>query len=65
MSPFRVEKHTSSSGEIVKSDIIASGGITFLEEIKELKKNNIYGAIVGKAIYSGNLDLKEVMEVSR
>ena len=51
--------------EIVKSDIIASGGITFLEEIKELKKNNIYGAIVGKAIYSGNLDLKEVMEVSR
>lgn len=51
--------------EIVKSDIIALGGITFLEEIKELKKNNIYGAIVGKAIYSGNLDLKEVMEVSR
>ena len=51
--------------KIVKSDIIASGGITFLDEIKELNKNGVYGAIVGKAIYSGNLDLKEVLEVSK
>ena len=50
--------------EVIKSDIIASGGITFLEEIKELKKNGIYGAIVGKAIYSGKLDLKKVIEIS-
>ena len=51
--------------KLVKSDIIASGGITYLDEIKELNKNNIYGAIVGKAVYSGKLDLKEVLEVSR
>ena len=51
--------------KIVKSNIIASGGITFLDEIKELNKNGVYGAIVGKAIYSGNLDLKEVLEVSK
>ena len=51
--------------KIVKSDIIASGGITFLDEIKELNKNGVYGAIVGKAIYSGNLDLKKVFEVSK
>ena len=51
--------------KIVKSDIIASGGITFLDEIKELNENGVYGAIVGKAIYSGNLDLKEVLEVSK
>ena len=34
-------------------------------EIRELNKNNIYGAIVGKAVYSGKLDLKEVLEVSK
>ena len=51
--------------KLVKSDIIASGGITFLDEIRELNKNNIYGAIVGKAVYSGKLDLKEVLEVSK
>ncbi|WP_374141228.1 HisA/HisF-related TIM barrel protein [Leptotrichia hongkongensis] len=51
--------------KIVKSDIIASGGITFLDEIKELNENGVYGAIVRKAIYSGNLDLKEVLEVSK
>lgn len=51
--------------KLVESDIIASGGITFLDEIKELNENNIYGAIVGKAVYSGKLDLKEVLEVSK
>ena len=51
--------------KVVNSNIIASGGITFLDEIKELNKNHIYGAIVGKAIYSGNLDLKEVLELSK
>ena len=51
--------------KLVESNIIASGGITFLEEIRELNKNNIYGAIVGKAVYSGKLDLKEILEVSK
>ncbi len=51
--------------KLVESNIIASGGITFLDEIRELNKNNIYGAIVGKAVYSGKLDLKEVLEVSK
>ena len=50
--------------KLVKSNIIASGGITFLDEIKELNKNNIYGAVVGKAIYSGKLELKDVLSVS-
>ena len=51
--------------KLVESDIIASGGITFLDEIRELNENNIYGAIVGKAVYSGKLDLKKVLEVSK
>ena len=44
--------------------IIASGGITYLEEIEKLKEIGIAGAIVGKALYEGRLDLKKVLEVA-
>ena len=42
--------------------IIASGGITYLEEIQQLKAMGLTGAIVGKALYEGLLDLKQVLE---
>ena len=51
--------------KLVQSDIIASGGITFKEEILELAKEKIYGAIVGKAIYSNKLNLKEIIELAK
>lgn len=51
--------------KLVHSDIIASGGITFKEEILELAKEKIYGAIVGKAIYSNRLNLKEIIELAK
>jgi phosphoribosylformimino-5-aminoimidazole carboxamide ribotide isomerase len=41
--------------------IIASGGVTYLEEINALKDMGIYGAILGKALYSGTLSLKKVL----
>lgn len=43
-------------------DITASGGVTFIDEIRKLKDIGVYGAIVGKAIYEGKLDLKEVLK---
>ena len=49
----------------MKSDIIASGGITYEDEILKLKEIGIYGSIVGKALYEGKLDLKKVMEMSK
>ncbi|MFA5528316.1 MAG: 1-(5-phosphoribosyl)-5-[(5-phosphoribosylamino)methylideneamino]imidazole-4-carboxamide isomerase [Peptostreptococcales bacterium] len=42
-------------------NIIASGGISTLEDIKRLSEMNIYGAIIGKAIYTGAIDLKDVI----
>ncbi|MGI6013089.1 MAG: 1-(5-phosphoribosyl)-5-[(5-phosphoribosylamino)methylideneamino]imidazole-4-carboxamide isomerase [Oscillospiraceae bacterium] len=42
--------------------IIASGGISYLHEIDTLAKMGTYGAIVGKALYSGMLDLSEVLK---
>lgn len=41
--------------------IVASGGITFADEIKTLNEMGIYGAIVGKAVYEGKLSLKDAL----
>lgn len=46
-----------------KLNVIASGGIANIDNIKKLKKHNLYGAITGKAIYSKALDLKEAIRV--
>ena len=41
--------------------IVASGGITFADEIRTLNEMGIYGAIVGKAVYEGKLNLKDAL----
>ncbi|MBE6063069.1 MAG: 1-(5-phosphoribosyl)-5-[(5-phosphoribosylamino)methylideneamino]imidazole-4-carboxamide isomerase [Clostridium butyricum] len=51
--------------ENVNIDITASGGISNIEDIKELKKINLYGAIIGKAIYAETLSLEEAIKVSK
>ena len=43
-------------------DIIASGGVSTMEDIKALKAMAIHGAIVGKAYYTGAIDLKKAVE---
>lgn len=48
----------------VSCDIIASGGIKDINDIKSLKEMDLYGVIAGKAIYSGNLDLKQAIDIS-
>lgn len=45
-----------------KINIIASGGITDVSELYELAKMNMYGAILGKAIYNGNISLAEAIK---
>ncbi|MDQ7787027.1 MAG: 1-(5-phosphoribosyl)-5-[(5-phosphoribosylamino)methylideneamino]imidazole-4-carboxamide isomerase [Thermodesulfovibrionales bacterium] len=48
--------------ESVKIPIIASGGVSSIEDIRHLMQiKNLWGAITGKAIYSGKLDLKEAL----
>ena len=43
-------------------DITASGGVSSLEELKELQAIGTHAAILGKALYTGRLDLKTVIE---
>lgn len=45
-------------------DITASGGVSTLSDIVTLRKMNLYGAIIGKAYYTGAVDLKEAIEVT-
>lgn len=46
-------------------DIVASGGVSTIEDVKALRAMDLYGAIVGKAIYTGDINLKEAIEVAR
>lgn len=45
--------------------LVASGGVSTIEDIKTLKEMNLYGAIIGKAYYIGAIDLKEAIEVAQ
>ena len=46
-------------------NIIASGGVSSIEDVKNLAKLNLYGAIIGKAYYTGAIKIKEAIEVAR
>jgi len=46
-------------------DFIASGGVSSLEDVKALAGSGVYGAIIGKAYYTGAIDLKQAIEVTR
>ena len=45
--------------------IEASGGVSSLEDVKRLREMELYGAIIGKAYYTGAIDLKEAIEVAK
>ena len=45
--------------------LIASGGVSSLEDVTALKEMGLRGAIVGKAYYTGAIDLKQALEVCR
>lgn len=46
-------------------DLIASGGVSSIEDIAALKEMGLHGAIIGKAYYTGAIDLREALEVAR
>jgi len=50
--------------EAVNMVVIAAGGITSTDDIMKLMKAGAGGAIIGKAIYTGDIDLKEAMQIT-
>lgn len=51
--------------EAVSCDITASGGIRSIDDIRALNALGLYGAIIGKAIYTGDIDLNEAIAAAR
>ena len=56
-------------GEISKAfptiDFIASGGVSSLDDVKTLRDMELYGAIIGKAYYTGAIDLAEALALTK
>lgn len=51
--------------ESYEMDIIASGGVSSIDDVKKLAQMQLHGAIIGKAYYTGAISLREAIEVSR
>lgn len=51
--------------ETYSIDITASGGVSTLSDVVALRRMNIYGAIIGKAYYTGAINLKEALEAAK
>jgi phosphoribosylformimino-5-aminoimidazole carboxamide ribotide isomerase len=49
---------------VVNRPVIAAGGISSIADLKALKEVGIEGAIVGKALYTGHVDLKEALDLA-
>ncbi len=45
--------------------ITASGGVSSIEDVKALRELGLYGAIIGKAYYTGAIDLREALEAAK
>lgn len=46
-------------------NIIASGGVSSLDDIKALNEMDLFGAIIGKAYYTGAIKINEALEVTK
>lgn len=51
--------------EKFRLDITASGGVSSMEDVYRLREMDLYGAIIGKAYYTGAIDLKEALEAAK
>ena len=52
----------SQLSESLDIDIVASGGVSSIEDVEALAAMSIHGAIIGKAYYTGAIDLAEAVE---
>ena len=46
-------------------DFIASGGVSSLDDVRQLTRMNIYGAIIGKALYTGAIRLEDALDIAK
>jgi phosphoribosylformimino-5-aminoimidazole carboxamide ribotide isomerase len=56
---------TKTLKEAVDIPVIASGGVSKIEDIDAIKETGVEGVIIGKALYSGSIELEEALERAR
>lgn len=62
MAGSSIELYRKIMNQFPSLKLIASGGVSSIQEIHELQEFNLHGAIVGKAIYEGQISLKEIAD---
>ncbi len=60
-----VDLYRSIREEFPDLELVASGGVTTMEEIEQLRAIGCFGAIVGKAIYEGHLSLDQLSSINQ
>jgi len=61
MAGTNLELYRELTAKFDKIDIVASGGVSSMNDIASLREMNIYGAILGKALYTGDIDLSRAV----
>jgi len=59
---------TRAMAEATRIQVIASGGVTTLDHIRELlrlESSGVQGIIIGRALYEGSIDLKDALNLVR
>jgi phosphoribosylformimino-5-aminoimidazole carboxamide ribotide isomerase len=56
---------TKNFAESTKLNVIASGGISSLDEIRAVRQSGLFGVIIGKALYEGKFKLEEALSYAR
>lgn len=56
---------TEAIADAVSVDVIASGGITSTQDVQALKEIEVHGAIIGRSLYTGALDLRAAISIAR
>jgi len=51
--------------EYVTIDVVASGGVSSLKDLEQLQKTGVEGAIIGKALYTGHIQLKDAVSLCK
>ena len=51
-------------GAVSRAQLVASGGVSSIDDVRALREAGLYGAIIGKAYYTGAIDLRRALEVA-
>ena len=62
---YIIDKARAKLKQSVDLPIVYSGGITTIDDIKELNKTNVEGIVIGSALYTNKIDLTEALKYQK